>query len=105
MFTVQCSIVISIRRKRDSNPRYGSPYSGFQDRRFQPLTHSSDVELTLTRQGIPGTESTSHSFHAQGNAHPAADTQCCEPVPGFSLLHFIYERRDDAGSGAADRVT
>src|SRR2546426_11668278 len=32
------------RRKRDSNPRYGSPYSGFQDRRFQPLTHSSAFE-------------------------------------------------------------
>ena len=35
------------RRKRDSNPRYGSPYSGFQDRRFQPLTHSSVFENTL----------------------------------------------------------
>ena len=32
-----------MRRKRDSNPRYGSPYSGFQDRRFQPLTHSSGI--------------------------------------------------------------
>ena len=42
------SFVISIRRKRDSNPRCGSPHNGFQDRRFQPLTHSSDVELNLS---------------------------------------------------------
>src|SRR6266481_6892951 len=32
---------ISWRRERDSNPRYGFPYSGFQDRPFQPLTHPS----------------------------------------------------------------
>src|SRR5216684_4158548 len=31
------------RRERDSNPRYGFPYSGFQDRLFQPLTHPSAV--------------------------------------------------------------
>src|SRR5208283_987222 len=29
------------RRKRDSNPRASFPANGFQDRRFQPLTHSS----------------------------------------------------------------
>jgi hypothetical protein len=29
------------RRERDSNPRYPSGYSGFQDRLFQPLTHPS----------------------------------------------------------------
>jgi hypothetical protein len=29
------------RRKRDSNPRTSYPVNGFQDRRFQPLTHSS----------------------------------------------------------------
>src|SRR5690348_5020258 len=29
------------RRRRDSNPRYPFGYNGFQDRRFQPLTHSS----------------------------------------------------------------
>jgi hypothetical protein len=31
------------RRERDSNPRYGFPYSGFQDRPFQPLTHPSNL--------------------------------------------------------------
>src|SRR4029079_15461394 len=29
------------RRERDSNPRASYPANGFQDRRFQPLTHSS----------------------------------------------------------------
>src|SRR5207302_10266814 len=31
------------RRERDSNPRNGSPFSGFQDRRLQPLGHLSAV--------------------------------------------------------------
>ena len=30
------------RRKRDSNPRTSHPVNGFQDRRLQPLGHSSD---------------------------------------------------------------
>src|SRR5262245_8712679 len=29
---------------RDSNPRYGFPYSGFQDRRLRPLGHPSGFE-------------------------------------------------------------
>src|SRR6185503_15036558 len=29
------------RRERDSNPRYGFPYSGFQDHRHRPLGHPS----------------------------------------------------------------
>ena len=33
--------LVKWRRERDSNPRYGFPYSGFQDRLFQPLTHPS----------------------------------------------------------------
>ena len=31
------------RRKRDSNPRTSFPVNGFQDRRYQPLTHSSGI--------------------------------------------------------------
>jgi hypothetical protein len=33
------------RRKRDSNPRTPSDVNGFQDRRLQPLGHSSDTIL------------------------------------------------------------
>ena len=29
------------RRERDSNPRYLFRHNGFQDRRYQPLTHPS----------------------------------------------------------------
>ena len=37
------------RRERDSNPRWSFPHSGFQDRRFQPLTHpSSDQFITAS---------------------------------------------------------
>ena len=39
------------RRERDSNPRYGFPYSGFQDHRHQPLGHpSARYSLRITEQ-------------------------------------------------------
>jgi hypothetical protein len=34
------------RRKRDSNPRVSYPTNGFQDRRLQPLGHSSAFNLS-----------------------------------------------------------
>src|SRR6476659_4685217 len=34
-----------IRRRRDSNPRYPSGYSGFQDHRHRPLGHPSAVKI------------------------------------------------------------
>ena len=40
------------RRERDSNPRYGFPYSGFQDRLFQPLTHPSATYKLHNRKFI-----------------------------------------------------
>ena len=39
------------RRRRDSNPRDPFGSNGFQDRRFQPLTHSSafnSIAVTLS---------------------------------------------------------
>ena len=36
------------RRERDSNPRYPFRYNGFQDRRYQPLTHPSAGERPLS---------------------------------------------------------
>ena len=30
------------RRERDSNPRYADAYTGFRDRRLQPLSHLSE---------------------------------------------------------------
>jgi hypothetical protein len=41
MIQVSEDLLVKWRRERDSNPRYGFPYSGFQDRLFQPLTHPS----------------------------------------------------------------
>ena len=43
------------RRKRDSNPRLSFPNNGFQDRRLQPLGHSSIPNLSPK-----GLESQSH---------------------------------------------
>src|ERR1700759_5281999 len=37
------------RRRRDSNPRDPFGSNGFQDRRFQPLTHSSAFDFSVFR--------------------------------------------------------
>src|SRR5579864_9398894 len=50
------------RRKRDSNPRASYPANGFQDRRFQPLTHSSISKL-------PDFLNTAQSWLTRGGAH------------------------------------
>src|SRR5580692_11774886 len=55
------------RRERDSNPRYGFPYIGFQDRLFQPLTHPS------ARAGLGSTfslVSLQHAWHGQKRRAP-----------------------------------
>jgi arginase len=39
------------RREWDSNPRYGSPYGGFQDRCLKPLGHPSIRECTRASRG------------------------------------------------------
>jgi hypothetical protein len=36
------------RRRWDSNPRYGYPYGGFQDRCLKPLDHSSVMRANRT---------------------------------------------------------
>ena len=36
-----CKRLVTWRRRRDSNPRYRFRHNGFQDRRLQPLGHSS----------------------------------------------------------------
>src|SRR5437764_3021307 len=43
---------LSQRRGRDSNPRYGCPYTGFRDRPIQPLWHlSGSPSLFYARLG------------------------------------------------------
>ncbi len=43
------------RRRRDSNPRDPFESNGFQDRRFQPLTHSSGCNFSaLCGSGVHG---------------------------------------------------
>jgi hypothetical protein len=37
----------SLRRERDSNPRYSYPYNGFRDRPIQPLWHLSLTEIIV----------------------------------------------------------
>ena len=43
--------ILRWRRKRDSNPRTSFPVNGFQDRRYQPLTHSSGIPIIKRHAG------------------------------------------------------
>ena len=42
------------RRERDSNPRYADAYTGFRDRRLQPLSHLSELINYSNRYGSFG---------------------------------------------------
>ena len=46
----QMTHLFSLRKERDSNPRYGYPYNGFRDRPDRPLRHLSFFDfLTVQR--------------------------------------------------------
>ncbi len=47
--TARIAVTLIWRRRRDSNPRDPFESNGFQDRRFQPLTHSSVSKYNLER--------------------------------------------------------
>jgi hypothetical protein len=49
------------RRERDSNPRYPFRHNGFQDRRYQPLTHPSAAGRLLSLYSLPHLHSHPHS--------------------------------------------
>jgi hypothetical protein len=63
------------RRERDSNPRAPFGANGFQDRRFQPLTHpsSSGVTFQLTRsvlvRWLPGPSVLAHCIKGASLPH------------------------------------
>jgi site-specific DNA recombinase len=67
------------RRERDSNPRYPFRHNGFQDRRYQPLTHPSawgavfDCKAKMTSQTqFAGNGSGDPGSTACGNCRPVA---------------------------------
>jgi hypothetical protein len=51
------------RRERDSNPRYGFPHSGFQDRLFQPLTHPSAASARNTDNSLHSASRETSLYH------------------------------------------
>src|SRR5260370_25763309 len=53
------------RRRRDSNPRDPFESNGFQDRRFQPLTHSSVSNYNL-QQHLAGPLATAKAKECSG---------------------------------------
>jgi hypothetical protein len=57
------------RRERDSNPRYPFEYNGFQDRRFQPLTHPS---AGGTANLLTSLQQLSFSWHASRTVVPGS---------------------------------
>jgi site-specific DNA recombinase len=70
------------RRKRDSNPRTSYPVNGFQDRRLQPLGHSSVFYLTLLNRSCWASRATAAPT---GPPNPEAlirsSAKCAPPCP------------------------
>ena len=60
------------RRKRDSNPRTPSDVNGFQDRRLQPLGHSSDTILA-DKSARFAENQISVPLHTRLHAYPVKD--------------------------------
>ena len=84
------------RRKRDSNPRGPSDPNGFQDRRLQPLGHSSNHHLNpLSRFGAAGAHLRS-SLTACLRARIGTEARPSDSGSSFALL-----RRHVTGSPAA----
>ena len=88
------------RRERDSNPRYPFRHNGFQDRRFQPLTHPSTgtgAVLIVRREkifpaGSGGEESTTtKKGRAERRCRYFVEIQL--PVTGLSFA----KRKPEAG--------
>src|SRR3954463_4460567 len=74
------------RRKRDSNPRASFPANGFQDRRFQPLTHSSTHEGSRVKTSSVITETMFGSCdHRPENSGKVDDLQS---VRRIQELHY-----------------
>ena len=68
------------RRERDSNPRYPFRHNGFQDRRYQPLTHPSAWErLTKPQFIVP------LAFSAEVSVLPPAEAS-------FPRVTFCWSR-------------
>jgi hypothetical protein len=58
------------RKGWDSNPRYGCPYAGFQDRSLKPLDHPSATPR-LVRSGREAAEPIADRRPAQATLQPA----------------------------------
>src|ERR1043165_7320220 len=88
------------RRERDSNPRYGFPYSGFQDHPFQPLTHpSAAVYLQFSKHlavGVPVSGMTQQINTIFTGVLRGTSCQTYAPPPRAvfksmpSCSHFLY---------------
>ena len=100
------------RRERDSNPRYPFRHNGFQDRRYQPLTHPSAAWGLLS--SLPYRRFFSLRFvlfpffqgrpNPDGRAarRPAANAVCPAAQP-FPVFFFSFEAGalGDGSSGLA----
>ena len=77
------------RRKRDSNPRASYPANGFQDRRLQPLGHSSIPNLADSSvQRQTGRPQQRAGFYTVGplaapQVPKMTDTACAKTIAGL----------------------
>src|ERR1700691_5311886 len=85
------------RRERDSNPRYPFRHNGFQDRRYQPLTHPSAgvglSSIVRLKEHFPvrfaGNEDGAPVVDAQEGLRPASDRGLIWPRTGRESTKLI----------------
>ena len=84
------------RRGRDSNPRYGFPYSSFQDWRLQPLGHLSGITTVLLQLATIHPEVGEQFFgfqyvtNAAGSSTAVFKTGAINHSATSPLLQFYY---------------
>jgi hypothetical protein len=95
------------RRERDSNPRYGFPYSGFQDHRHRPLGHPSASrfwpEFARGTQNRRRIQPSCHSSVTLGRALGVTGSDQCSPESPLTqpwrrgpMLRNVPGRQHDA---------
>ena len=90
------------RRERDSNPRYGFPYSSFQDWRLQPLGHlSAPTTVLLQPVFLP------RPIRAMLLHFPSFATRCRKCAAVFKTACFNHSHippREDGSSLPAPKL-
>src|SRR5207244_5717753 len=87
------------RRERDSNPRNGSPFCGFQDRRLQPLGHLSVLGIPKRFESIASFAVTANALNYEVRTEVASPylPRCRGAIPAFARCLTLADQASVRG--------